>query len=267
VKVVETSIADNVMTITLNDHERHNSLSFQLLRELRVAIDEADDDDEVRVVVVTNSGTTFCAGANLAERSKSNDSEDEDVVEMSEIFQRIRHSPKPFVGRLAGHCVAGGVGLAAVMDISIAIDTAKFGFTEVRLGVAPAIISVVCLAKMRLVDAQNTFLRGNRFTAEEAARLGLITKAVPHEEIDSEIKAIVNDLLAGEPHALAVAKQLTTSIGSMAEEEAFAWATRTSAELFQSAEAREGISAYLEKRPASWVKQLPTDTSFRNESA
>lgn len=248
------------MTITLNDQERHNSLSFQLLRELRAAIDEAESNDEVRVVVVTNSGTTFCAGANLAERSNSNDVENQDVVEMSEIFLRIRHSPKPFVGRLAGHCVAGGVGLAAVMDISIAIDTAKFGFTEVRLGVAPAIISVVCLPKMRLADAQNAFLRGNRFTAEEAARVGLITKAVSPEEIDNEINAIVSDLLAGEPHALAVAKQLTVSMGSMSEEQAFAWTTQKSAELFQSAEAREGISAYLEKRPASWVKHLPTES-------
>ncbi|MHB8379178.1 MAG: enoyl-CoA hydratase/isomerase family protein [Acidimicrobiales bacterium] len=265
--VVDTSTVDSVLTITLNDQERRNSLSVQLLRELRAAIDKAEGNDAVRVVVVTNSGTTFCAGANLAERSKSDGAPNEDVVDMSEIFLRIRHSAKPFVGRLAGHCVAGGVGLAAVMDVSVAIDTAKFGFTEVRLGVAPAIISVVCLPKMRLADAQNAFLRGNRFSADEAARMGLITKAVPPAEIDREINAIVSDLLAGEPHALDVAKQLTVSTGSMSEEQAFVWASQTSAGLFQSAEAREGISAYLEKRPASWVKHVPTDNEHRNSSA
>jgi methylglutaconyl-CoA hydratase len=263
VNLVETTIVENVMTITLDDQERRNALSVQLLRELMAAIDEAESNTDVRVVVVTNRGSTFCAGANLAERSTPGDTKSEDLVEMSEIFLRIRHSPKPFVGRLAGHCVAGGVGLAAVMDVSVAIDSAKFGFTEVRIGVVPAIISVVCLPKMRLADAQSAFLRGNRFAAGDAARMGLINKAVPSEEIDDEISAIVNDLLAGEPHALAVAKQLTTSVASMSEDEAFAWTAQLSAELFHSDEAREGMNAYLEKRPASWVRRLSTDEPGR----
>lgn len=258
-RAVETDIVDSVMTITLDDQERRNALSIQLLRELMAAIDEAERNTDVRVVVVTNRGSTFCAGADLAERSKPSEVESEDVVEMTEIFLRIRHSPKPFVGRLAGHCVAGGVGLAAVMDISVAIDTAKFGFTEVRIGVAPAIISVVCLPKMRPADAKSTFLQGKRFSAGEAASMGLINKAVSPEEIDDEVNAIVNDLLLGEPHALAVAKQLTTTVSSLSEEEASAWTSQLSAELFHSGEAQEGISAYLEKRPASWVKRPSTD--------
>jgi len=260
VNVVETNIIDAVMTITLDDQDRRNALSIQLLRELLAAVDEAETNANVRVVVVTNRGSTFCAGADLTERLKPHDGASADVVEMSEIFRRVRRSPKPFVGRLAGHCVAGGVGLAAVMDISVAIETARFGFTEVRLGLAPAMIAVVCLPKMRLADAQSAFLRANRFTAGDAARMGLINKAVPLQEIDDEIHAIVNDLLAGEPHALAVAKQLTTSLASMSEEEAIAWTTRTSAELFHGDEAREGMSAYLEKRPASWVKRYPPAT-------
>lgn len=253
--VVETKTADGVMTITLDDQATRNSLSVQLLAEFMTAIDEAETSANVRVVVLTNRGSTFCAGANLAERSRRADGEVKDGVEMSEVFRRIRHSPKPFVGRLAGHCVAGGVGLAAVMDISVAIDTAKFGFSEVRIGVAPAIISVVCLPKMRLADAQSAFLRGNRFSANEAVRMGLINAAVPPEAIDDEINAIVDDLLAGEPHALAVAKQLTNSLGSMTEEAAFAWTTQLSKELFHSDEAREGMNAYLEKRSASWAKK------------
>src|ERR1035437_4029547 len=197
------------MTITLDDDERRNALSQQLLRELRDAIDEAESNKEVRVIVLTNRGSTFCAGANLAERSKPDEGKGaKDTVEICEIFQRMRLSPKPFVGRVAGHCVAGGVGLAAVMDISVAIDSAKFGFTEVRVGVVPATISVVCLPKMRRADAQSAFLRGNRFPAGDAARMGLINRAVTREVLDTEIGEIVNDLLAGEPHAIAVAKQL-----------------------------------------------------------
>lgn len=252
---LEANVVGGVMTITLDDQERRNALSYQLVRELVGAIDEAEHDDDVRVVVVTNHGSTFCAGANLVERIHLADTERGDAIEVSEIFRRIRHSPKPFVGRLSGHCVAGGVGLAAVMDISVAVDTATFGFTEVRLGVTPAIIAVVCLPKMRVADAQNAFLRGNRFGAGEAARMGLINQAVPREELDDKINSIVDDLLAGEPRALAFAKQLASSVSSMTEEEAFAWTSARSAEFFHSNEAREGISAFLEKRPASWSRR------------
>jgi enoyl-CoA hydratase/carnithine racemase len=259
-RVIETEIAESVMTITLSDEERRNALSHQLLGELMDAIGEGENNPRVRVIVVTNRGTTFCAGANLAERSSAHPSGTATrSVELADLFRRIRLSPKPFVGRIKGHCVAGGVGLAAVMDISIAIDSAKFGFTEVRVGVAPAIISVVCLPKMRLGDAQSAFLRGDRFSAAEAARIGLINKAVVPDELDREIDAVVNDLLAGEPHALAVAKQLTFSVPAMSQEEAFAWTAQLSAQLFQSNEAREGMTAFLEKRSASWIEKISRD--------
>ncbi len=260
--LVETEITDGVMTITLADEPRRNALSRQLLSELVAAIDLVDQDPDVRVAVLTNRGSVFCAGANLAENTSPAPIPDGGrSIGMGGLFERIRHSPKPFIGRLAGHCVAGGVGLAAVMDISVAIDSAKFGFTEVRVGVAPAMISVVCLPKMRLADARSAFLRGNRFLAGEAARMGLINKAVPVEELDEEIALIVNDLLAGEPHAIAKAKQLTMVVPSLPVDEAFAWTTQLSGELFASDEAREGMAAFLEKRPASWVRHLSTDES------
>ncbi|HVA70322.1 MAG TPA: enoyl-CoA hydratase-related protein [Acidimicrobiales bacterium] len=258
--VVETEINESVMTVTLNDEDHRNALSRQLLSELMDAIDAGESDRRVRVIVVTNRGSTFCAGANLAERASPHPSgTGRRSIEFADLFQRIRRSPKPFVGRIAGHCVAGGVGLAAVMDISVAIDSAKFGFSEVRIGVAPAIISVVCLPKMRLADAQSAFLRGNRFSAEEAARIGLINMAVAPDELDREVEAVVNDLLAGEPHALAAAKQLSFSVPAMSAEEAFDWTSRLSGELFQSDEAREGMAAFLEKRPASWVERISRD--------
>ena len=255
--LVETELSRGVMTITLADVARRNALSRQLLSELMSALDDVDNDPDVRVCVVTNRGNVFCAGANLSEQSDDAANKVPGrTVSMSELFQRILHSPKPFVGRIAGHCVAGGVGLAAVMDISIALDSAKFGFTEVRVGVAPAMISVVCLPKMRLADARSTFLRGHRFPAEEAARMGLINQAVSADALDHEVATVINDLLAGEPHALAVAKQLTAVVPSMGVDEAFAWTTRLSADLFASDEAREGMAAFLEKRSASWVRSL-----------
>lgn len=256
--LVETDMNEGVMTITLCDVERRNALSSEMIDGLIGAIDVAERDPKVRVVVMTNKGSVFCAGANLAERSTTNPA-DRGAFDLHELLRRISTSPKPFVARLAGHCVAGGVGLAAVADVSVAIDTATFGFSEVRLGVAPAIISVVCLPKMRRGDAQSAFLRGNRFSAKEAMHLGLINKAVAPDDLDGEIEAIVNDLLAGEPNALAAVKLLTSSVPSMSEGEAFAWTAQLSATLFASDEAKEGMRAFLEKRPASWVQTLPNE--------
>ena len=252
---LETELSGPVMTITLADEARRNVLSNQLLGDFIDAIDRAEAHDEVRVVVVTNRGSVFCAGADLRERSAANEEQGRGFG-LAGLFQRIRRSPKPFVGRIAGHCVAGGVGLAAVMDIAVAADTATFGFSEVRVGVAPAMISVVCLPKMRRADAQSAFLRGTRFSAAEAARMGLIATALAADELDAEVSAIVNDLLAGEPGALAAAKQLIARVPSMDIDEAFEWTSMLSAKMFASPAAGEGMAAFLEKRSASWVTRL-----------
>jgi methylglutaconyl-CoA hydratase len=253
--LLNTKIAHHVMTITLVDEERRNVLSRQLLIELMDAIDVVDNNPDIRVAVVTNSGNVFCAGADLSERS-STALVGGRTVEISEIFQRIQNSPKPFVGLINGHCVAGGVGLAAVMDISIALDTAMFGFTEVRVGVAPAMISVVCLPKMCLADTKSAFLRGNRFSANEAARMGLINDVADADDLDDELTRLLNDLLAGEPAALAAAKRLTVHVPTLTSDDAFEWTTKLSAQLFASDNAKEGMAAFLEKRPASWVRSV-----------
>lgn len=146
------------------------------------------------------------------------------------------------------------MGLAASMDIAIAVDWAKFGFTEVRIGVAPAVISVVCLPKLRPADARETFLRGDRFNAERAAAMGLINAAVPEDSLDSEVDSVVRDLLAGSPAAIAASKRLLQEVPRMTRSEAFVWASALSAELFASEEAKAGMAAFLQKRPAPWVQ-------------
>jgi methylglutaconyl-CoA hydratase len=247
--LVETAVHDSVLTITLCDEERRNALSSQLVNELMTACSDGDADSSIRVVIVTNRGSTFCAGANLA--AQSSERSEGDRLPSWELFSRISRSPKPFVGRIAGHAVAGGVGLAAVMDISVAVDEAKFGFTEVRVGVAPAVISAVCLPKLRAADARAAFLRGYRFSASEAAAMGLINAAVPKERLDDEVGLVVADLLAGAPGALAASKRLLRS--GCAEEEDFLRLASLSAELFAGEEAQEGMAAFREKRRASWV--------------
>lgn len=251
--LVETDLAGGVLTITLADEENRNGLGPQLMSELIEVCDAADDDPTVRVVVLTNRGRIFCAGANLSQASAGSESAASRAPDPARLFGRFQMSPKPYVGRIAGHCVAGGMGLAAAMDIAFAADDAMFGFTEVRIGVAPAVVSVVCLPKMNMVDARSAMLRGRRFPAAEAARMGLIAEAVPREQLDTAVDAAIADLLAGGPAALAATKQLLVQVPAMASGDAFAWARNLSSDLFRSDEAAEGMRAFKEKRPPSWV--------------
>jgi methylglutaconyl-CoA hydratase len=263
VNVVDSRIVGAVCTITLSDEARRNALSRELTREFVAAIDAAEANDDVRVIVITNTGSVFCAGANLSERSSADSSDSaSQAMNPLALFGRFRHSSKPYVGRIAGHCVAGGMGLAAGLDITVAAHSARFGFTEVRVGVAPAMISVVCLPKMRLADAQSAFLRGNRFSAQDAVAIGLITQAVPDEQLDAAVNDIVADLLAGGPHAIAAAKQLLVNVPAMLEDEAFAYTSQLSSNLFTSDEAKEGMTAFLEKRRAAWVPEAPSSLEF-----
>ena len=241
-----------VMTVTLADVENRNALGAALLQGLYDAIVVANDDPEIRAVVVTNEGNTFCAGANLKERSGATRS-DPPSVGFEELLRAIQSSPTPIIGRIAGHVVGGGNGLASALDISIAAEDVKFGFTEVRLGVAPAIISVVCLPKMRSGEAMEAFLRGNRFSASQAAALGLINRAVPAEQLDAAVEEVLADLRKGGPNALGFAKSLVYEVPRMDQKEAFRWTSRLSAELFSGDEAKEGMAAFLGKRKASWA--------------
>ncbi len=251
---VKVETRDGVMTATLADMGNRNALGGPLVQALHDAIAAANADEAVRAVVVTNEGNTFCAGANLKERSGTKATAAGDVS-FEDLLHAIQTSPTPIVGRIAGHVVGGGNGLAASLDISIADESVKFGFTEVRLGVAPAIISVVCLPKMRHGEALEAFMRGNRFPASRAAELGLISRAVPAAELDAAVEEVLADLRKGGPNAVGFAKRLVYEVPRMETKEAYQWTSRHSAELFAGEEAKEGMAAFLEKRPARWAEE------------
>lgn len=251
---VDVRVEGGVMTATLVDHESRNALGGALVLGLRDALAAANRDPGVRALVVTNEGSSFCAGANLKERSAaSGRSSAAGMGGFEALLHEIQTSPTPVVGRIAGHVMGGGNGLAAALDIAIAADDVKFGFTEVRLGVAPAIISVVCLPKMRRGEALEVFLRGNRFSAARAAELGLISRAVPAAELDAAVAEVLGDLRRGGPKALGFAKRLVYEVPALPQQEAFAWTSSLSAELFSGEEAREGMSAFLGRRPPAWA--------------
>jgi len=251
---VKVTTERGVMTATLADVDNRNALGLDLIAGLRDALAAANADPAVRALVVTNEGTTFCAGANLKERSKAK-TMGSGSGGLEELLGEIQTSPTPVVGRIAGHVVGGGVGLASALDISIAAADVKFGFTEVRLGVAPAIISVICLPKMRRGEAMEAFLRGNRFPASHAAELGLINRAVPAAELDAAVEEVLADLRKGGPNALGFAKSLVYEVPRMEQAEAFQWASRLSGKLFTGEEAKEGMGAFLGKRKPTWAEE------------
>lgn len=250
-------VSAGVATITLNMPERKNSLSDELVGSLSAMLDRAAADDETRVIVLTNSGNTFCAGADLKSAKPGVADTDQSAHRRSfvDVFQQILGSPKPVLGRIDGHATGGGVGLVAACDISVMRNDAKIGFTEVRIGVAPAVISVVCLPKMTRADASELFLTGERITPERAVEVGLINRAVDPEALDDAVAAFVAMVVRGGPMALAGAKELINRVPQMDRQTAFEWTTVKSRELFLSEEATAGIAAFNRRQPAPWVPE------------
>lgn len=242
------SIAKGVATITLNREDNKNALSVGLMNSLGDHLMQAESDPAVRCIVLTNTGNTFCAGADL-----KGDSSVAPKYHLPDVFNLMQTSSKPLVGRIAGHCMGGGVGLAAACDISIAADDVKLGFTEVRIGVAPAMISVVCLPKMRYSDAMELFLSGERISAARASELGLLNHAVARGELEAKLDELLAKLVRGGPRAMAAAKQLVVKVPDMDRDAAFEWTAELSGNLFRSEEASEGIAAFREKKDAPWV--------------
>lgn len=242
------SVDAGVATITLNRPDNRNALSPALVDSLGDHLTEAIDADDVRVIVLTNESQVFCAGADL-----SGVDAPEPRYSLVALFELLLDAPKPVVGRIAGHCMGGGVGLAAACDISVVTEEAKIGFTEVRIGVAPAMISVICLPKMRRADAMELFLSGERISAARAVEVGLLNRVVPADGLDVAVGEVVDKVLAGGPLALAAAKRLVREVPAMTRDEAFAATEELSAGLFASEEAAEGMAAFREKRNAPWV--------------
>ena len=250
-------IQRGVATITLNMADRKNALSDVLVGSLSAMLDRAVEDDDARVIVLTNTGNTFCAGADLkADRPGLAQTDAETPTRtFVDVFEQMLVSPKPVVGRIDGHATGGGVGLVAACDISVMRNDAKIGFTEVRIGVAPAVISVVCLPKMSRADASELFLTGERITPDRAAEAGLINRSVEPAALDQAVDGFVDMLIRGGPKALAAAKELINGVPGMSRPDAFAWTSVRSRELFESDEAQVGIAAFRERKPAPWIPE------------
>jgi methylglutaconyl-CoA hydratase len=246
--LVRVAADGGVATITMDSPRNRNALSLRLVDSLREALTAALGDDGVRVVVLTGAGPAFCAGADLKEQAAGGPPPD-----VPGLVGLIWNSPKPVVARLNGPARAGGLGLVTACDLAVAPDTATFAFTEVRLGVVPAMIAVTCLRRMNPRAAAEYFLTGESFDAHRAQEIGLINRTVPADELDAAVAHYTGMLLRGAPEALALAKRLPRTVPGLSVEEGFAAMTELSTERFSSAEAKEGIAAFLEKRDPRWL--------------
>jgi methylglutaconyl-CoA hydratase len=246
-ELVHLAVDRGVATITLDSPHNRNALSRQLRAELRDHLATAVGDDAVRVIVLDHTGPVFCAGMDLKEAGGAS-AGDQGVNEFPQILERIQTSPKPVVVKLAGPARAGGVGIVAAADIAVAAAEATFAFTEVRIGVVPAVISVTVLPRLLPRAAHELFLTGETFDATRAVTIGLINSAVPAGELDAEVRRYTDMLVLGAPTALAATKALlrepTTDFTAM---------LKLSAEFFASPEGQEGITAFAQKRRPSWI--------------
>ena len=261
-ELVHVAEEGGLVTLTLDSPQNRNALSSRLVEELSTALAAAASEPRVRAVVLTHTGSTFCAGADLTEAGAEGDLADGPRA-LADLLGYLLAYPKPVVAKVLGHVRAGGLGLLAACDISVAGPRATFAFTEARLGVAPAVISMTVLPRLALAAAARYYLTGERFDAEEAARVGLVTLAAA--EPDTALAPILDGLRRGAPQGLAESKRLVTHELIRRFEQERDTLAELSARLFASAEAREGITAFLERREPAWA--LSTEAAAEPEAA
>lgn len=254
-ELVHLEVAGGVATVTLDSPANRNALSSALMAGLQSSLDAALADDRARLILLTGAGPVFCSGADLKERGGvRGGAQSSGPGGLVAILKRIWHSPKPVIARVNGPTRAGGIGLVAACDIAVSVDSATFAFSEVRLGLIPAIISVVILPKLGIAKGMELFLTGDTFDAGEAVRFGLLNAAVPADQLDDAVGRYAGSILKGAPGALAGCKRLVREVPALDLDAAFAMTAALSGEYFTSAEAREGMTAFAEKRPPRWAQ-------------
>ncbi|GGX84742.1 enoyl-CoA hydratase family protein [Streptomyces hiroshimensis] len=239
--LVRRSSEHGITTLTLDSPHNRNALSARLIAELLEGLAGAAEDAGTRAVLLTHAGNTFCSGADLKEGGV-------DPSQLVRLMRTVVELPKPVVARVDGHVRAGGLGLLGACDISVAGEASSFAFTEARLGLAPAVISLPLLPRLDARAAARYYLTGERFGAAEAVRIGLVTAG------EEDLGPILDGLRRGSPQGLAESKALVTADVRRAFERDADGLVALSARLFASAEAREGMTAFLERREPEWVR-------------
>ena len=249
---IERSHQDKVATITMRRPEVHNAFNKQLIQDLMTAFTELVTDTQLHAVVLTGEGSSFSAGADLNMMRESavftHEQNMDDALRLADLFDTINNFPCPVVARVNGTAMGGGLGLIAVCDIVIAVESARLAFSEVKLGIAPAVISPYVVRKIGETHARVLFVTGERFTSMYAHQIGLVHIVTKPEDLDAAVSKTVSELLSGGPQAIRACKALALNVGQMDRDSARTYTAETIAELRVSAEAQERLRAFLERR-------------------
>ncbi|HET8840020.1 MAG TPA: enoyl-CoA hydratase-related protein [Ktedonobacteraceae bacterium] len=257
--LIEYSHNGRIATVTMNRPEVHNALNTALLQDLTNAFAELSRNEDLSAVVLTGAGKSFSAGADMAmmqmAASYTQEQNRQEAQRLNDTFEQLYRFPAPIIARVNGATLGGGLGLLAVCDIGIAVDSARLAFSEVKLGIAPAVISPYVISKIGTSWARRLFITGERFTPVLAREIGLLHTVVTADKLDAAVTDVLQELLSGGPHALRACKMLARDIGGMERNDAREITTETIARLRVSEEGQEGLRAFLEKRKPAWVTE------------
>jgi methylglutaconyl-CoA hydratase len=257
-RTVRVETAGKIGRVTFCRPEIHNAFNDQVIDEMTFAFKRLKTDPDVRVVILTGEGKSFCAGADLNWMRKVKDYAYEDNLDearrLADLFWDIYSFPKPVIGRINGAAIGGGTGFVAVTDIAVAAQSAVFSFSEVKIGVVPACISPYVIKRVGEGKAREFFLTGERLTSERALEAGLVNRAVPDEMLDATVNGLVESVLTSGPEAIRVCKELLQTVPSLTVDDFKEHTARVIADLRQSAEGQEGMDAFLNKRKPKWAE-------------
>jgi methylglutaconyl-CoA hydratase len=252
--VLKSSLEAGVARVTLARPEVRNAFNAELIAALRDIFERLGRDDAVRAIVLEGEGAAFCGGADInwmrGALDLTYDKNLADAEAMSDMFRAIDCCPKPVIGRIHGAALGGGCGLVAVCDVAIASDQTIFGFTEVKLGILPAVISPFVIAKIGASHARALFLTGRRFDASHAGTIGLVHEVVAHDDLDVAVGNVIAEIQTAGPHAIAAAKGLVRETRVTPYDETRGPTTAAIAKQRITPEAQEGLRAFLERRKA-----------------
>ena len=246
---------DRVALITLNRPDKRNAVSFELVSELMAALDQIESSP-AQVVIITGAGKAFCAGLDLEELKgllgKTHEENVKDSTTMARLFRRVYDFPRPTIAAVNGHAIAGGTGIATMCDFTLSVPEAKFGYTEVKIGFVPAIVSSILVWQVGHKIARDLLMTGRLFDASEAHRYGLVNEIVSPEQLMARSRALAAQLLENSPSSVRLTKKLINGFIGASLDEQMAQAVEENARIRTTADFKEGVSSFLEKRKPKW---------------
>ena len=256
--MLKIDIERNLAFVTLDRPDVHNAFNDELVQQITDAFTELGQRGDIRVIILGGNGKSFCAGADLNWMKRmvhySTEQNIEDARALGRMFLAIAKCPKPVIARVHGAALGGGAGLVAACDIGIAIESAQFGFTEVKVGIIPAVISPFVIAKIGPGRAREFFITGERFLAPVAMSLGLIQHVVSHEmALDALVESKISQILTSAPCAIAAAKELVFGVTGQSLENSIEFAAQAIARTRAGAEGQAGMKAFLERQKPPWI--------------